>query len=225
MSARLQGLDPGLYFVTDTLLCARAGRSVALTAAGAVRGGAGIVQIRDKHIDDAAFYRLSLAVLRAVRAAASQRVAVVLNDRVDVAARLLAEGHDVHVHVGQGDTPVAEVRQRLGSQPLIGLSVASAQEVAAAEATGEVDMLGISPVFTTRTKEDAGKALGLARVRELVAGTHLPAFAIGGINLDNAGQLRATGVRGICVVSAICLASDPEASARALHRAFLAGQV
>ena len=221
MNARWRGVDPRLYFVTDTALCTRAGRSVAETAAAAVRGGAGLVQVRDKHLDDTAFYRLSLAVLAAVKgAAAGRRVPVVLNDRIAVAARLLAEGHDVHVHVGQHDMPVAAVRRRIGAQPLLGLSVATRSQVAAARAAGGVDLLGISPAFATATKDDAGQALGLARVRELVAGAGLPAVAIGGINMANAGRLRTTGVIGICVVSAICLASDPEARARALYRAF-----
>lgn len=221
MDARWQGVDPSLYFVTDSALCARAGRSVAATAAAAVRGGAGLVQVRDKALDDAAFHDLSLAVLRAVRkAAGGRRVPVVINDRVAVAARLLDEGHHVHVHVGQGDAPVAEVRHRLGPGPLLGLSVASRAEVAAARAAGGVDLLGISPVFATATKGDAGQGLGLARTRELVADAGLPAVAIGGITLANAGRLRATGVVGICVVSALCLAPDPEARARALYRAF-----
>lgn len=221
MDARWRGVDPSLYFVTDSALCARAGRSVAATAAAAVRGGAGLVQVRDKALDDAAFQELSLAVLRAVQEAApGRRVPVVLNDRVAVVARLLDAGHDVHVHVGQDDAPVAEVRRRLGPGPLLGLSVANPAEVAAARAAGGVDLLGISPVFATPTKTDAGQGLGLARTRELVADAGLPAVAIGGIKLDNAGQLRATGVVGICVVSALCLAPDPEAHARALYRAF-----
>lgn len=221
LGPRWQGIDPSLYFVTDTALCARAGRSVAATAAAAVRGGAGLVQVRDKHLDDAAFCRLSLAVLEAVQeAAGGRRVPVVLNDRIDVAVRLLAQGHDVHVHVGQDDASVTEVRRRLGHRPLLGVSAATPGQIAAARATGGVDLLGISPVFATATKDDAGQALGLARVRALVADAGLPAVAIGGINLANAGQLRATGVVGICVVSAICLAPDPQARARALYRAF-----
>lgn len=221
MNARWRGIDPSLYFITDTALCARAGRSVAETAAAAVRGGAGLVQVRDKQLDDDGFYRLGLAVLDAVaQAAGARRVPVVLNDRIDVAVRLLAEGHRVHVHVGQDDMPVAEVRRRLGPEPLLGLSVATRADIAAARSSGGVDLLGLGPVFATATKHDAGQALGLARVRELVADAALPAVAIGGINLANAGVLRATGIVGICVVSALCPAPDPEARARALYRAF-----
>lgn len=223
MTDRLQGIDSALYFITDSAQCAERGRSVPETAAAAVRGGAGWVQVRDKALDDAAFYRLSLAVLDAVERVArpaGRRVPVVLNDRVDVAARLLAEGREVHIHVGQDDMAVAAVRRRLGPQPLLGLSAAAPAEFAAARASGGVDLVGIGPVFATATKGDAGAALGLARLAELAAQAGLPAVAIGGITAARAAQVRASGVIGVCVVSAICLAADPEASARALVRAF-----
>lgn len=223
MTDRLQGIDTTLYFITDSAQCAQCGRSVAETAAAAVRGGAGWVQVRDKTLSDAAFYRLSRAVLEAVERVAlpaGRRVPVVLNDRVDVAARLLAEGRDVHIHVGQDDMPVADVRRRLGPQPLLGLSAAAPAEFAAARASGVVDLLGVGPVFATATKGDAGAALGVARLAELTARASLPVVAIGGINAARAARLRGSGVVGVCVVSAICLAADPEASARALVRAF-----
>lgn len=226
MTNRLQGVDPTLYFITDSAQCARAGRSVQETAAAAVRGGAGLVQIRDKTLDDAAFYRLSLAVLDAVEAAAAtraRRVPVVLNDRVNVAARLLAEGRNVHIHVGQDDMSAAEVRRRLGPVPLLGLSAACAGEFAAARASGVVDLVGVGPVFATATKEDAGTALGVERLTALVAQAQLPAVAIGGITVERAALLRGSGVIGVCVVSAICLAADPQASAQALVRAFTEG--
>lgn len=223
MTSRLAGIDPALYFITDSALCARAGRSVPETAAAAVRGGAGIVQVRDKTLDDAAFHDLTLAVLAAVeQAAAGRRVPVVLNDRVAVAARLIADGHDVHIHVGQDDMPVAEVRARLGPGPLIGLSITNAAELRAASAQPGIDLLGIGPIFATATKPDAAAPLGVQRLAELVRQTTIPAVAIGGIDATRAAALRPTGVVGICVVSAICLATDPETSARELRRAFRA---
>ena len=137
MDARWSGIDPRLYFVTDTPLCRRAGRTVAQTAALAVAGGAGIVQVRDKTLGDADFLALTRQVLAAVASATrgtGRRVPVVVNDRVAVARALLDDGADVHVHVGQGDLPVAEVRRVLGPRPLIGLSAATAGECAAARA-------------------------------------------------------------------------------------------
>lgn len=224
MTSRLAGIAPALYFITDSAQCAHAGRSVAETAAAAVRGGAGMVQVRDKALDDAAFHDLALAVIAAVeRAAAGRHVPVVLNDRVEVAARLIDEGHDVHIHVGQDDLPVAEVRRRLGPRPLLGLSVTNTAEARAARTIPGIDLLGIGPVFATATKPDAAEPLGAAGLAELVRQSSTPAVAIGGIDVARARLLAATGVVGVCVVSAICLAPDPEASARALVQAFHAG--
>lgn len=224
MTSRLAGIDPTLYFITDSALCARAGRSVAETAAAAVRGGAGMVQVRDKTIDDDAFHDVAVAVLDAVeKAAHGRRVPVVLNDRVAVAARLIAAGRDVHVHVGQDDLPPLQARKRLGPRPLIGLSITNEVELLAARADPCVDLFGIGPVFATATKPDAAAPLGARRLAALVRQTAIPAVAIGGIDAVRAGELRATGVVGVCVVSAICLAADPETSARALYVAFKAG--
>lgn len=223
MNTRWSGIDPRLYLVTDTDLCARAGRSVAQTVAAAVAGGAGIVQVRDKTLDDEAFAQLTRQVLDAVRAATqgtARRVPVVVNDRVRVARQLLDEGLDVHVHVGQGDQPVDAVRRLLGPRPLIGLSAATASECAAARASGCVDLIGISPVFDTATKPDAGAGVGLAGVRTLAALAGLPCVAIGGIDVARAALLRGSGVVGVCVVSAICSAPDPQAAARQLYAAF-----
>ena len=223
MDTRWRGIDPRLYFVTDTALCQRAGRSVAQTAALAVAGGAGIVQVRDKDLGDADFLTLTRQVLEAVAtviAGTGRRVPVVVNDRVVVARTLIDEGADVHIHVGQGDLSVTEVRRRLGPRPLIGLSAATAAQCTAARASGCVDLIGLSPAFDTATKLDAGAGLGLEGVRTLAAQAGLPGVAIGGIDLARAALLRGTGVVGICVVSAICLAPDPRAAAQALHAAF-----
>jgi len=223
LGQRWAGIDPSLYFVTDSALCARAGRTVAETAAAAVAGGAGIVQVRDKALPDAEFLTLARQVLAAigkVTAGTGRRVPVVVNDRVQVARILLDEGEDVHVHVGQSDAAPEQVRRLLGPAPLIGLSVGTVGEVAAAQAAGVTDLLGISPAFDTATKHDAGTGLGLEGVRALAGQSALPSVAIGGIDLARAAQLRASGVIGVCVVSAICLAADPQAMARQLYAAF-----
>lgn len=222
MSTRLQGIDPRLYFVTDTALCRQAGRSVADTAAAAVAGGAGLVQVRDKTLDDTAFEALSLDVIATVSSTAARlgrRVPVVINDRVHVARRLRDAGHAVHVHVGQSDMPVAQVRRILGPEPLLGWSVVTAADLQLANTIPDIDLVGIGPIFATRTKTDAGLALGLEGLTELASASRHPAFAIGGINASNAALLRNSGIVGICVVSAICLADDPEAMAQRLHQA------
>ena len=220
---RFAGIDTRLYLVTDSAQCEAASRSVAETVQAAVAGGVGIVQVRDKDIDDGDFYSLTRQVIAAVEAATrdtDRTVPVVLNDRVEVARRLNDEGENVHIHVGQTDTTVAEVRAALGAEPLIGLSAANSDEFAAARDSGVVDLVGIGPVFDTSTKADAPDGIGPDRLRELVAEADIPAVAIGGINADRAPDLKGRGLIGICVVSAICMADDPKTAAEELLAAF-----
>ncbi len=214
------GFDPRLYLVTDTALCAP--RSVPEVVAAAVAGGVTAVQVRDK----TASRRELLALTRAVQEVLAGRpdVRVVVNDAVDVA---LLTGADVHV--GQTDLPATEVRALLGPGPVIGVSVGGAADLAGVLAlpAGTVDLVGLSPVWATPTKPDAGTGLGLDGVRALAAAARdggLRSVAIGGIAAANAGAVAATGVDGVCVVSGICAAADPAAAAREL-RAALEAQV
>ena len=208
--------DPTLYLVTDTRLCRP--RPVADVVRAAVAGGVTAVQVRDKE----ASRRELLELTRAVRTAVADRpgVAVVVNDAVDVALIAGADG----VHVGQEDLPVLEVRRIVGPDLVVGLSVESADDLAAALRlpSGTVDVVGLSPVWATPTKPEAGPGLGLEAVRELAQAAHaggLLAVAIGGIDAGRAAAVADTGVDGICVVSDICAADDPETSARLLRSA------
>lgn len=236
-NSRLAGIDTRLYLVTDSAQCREAGRSVAETVREAVAGGVGIVQVRDKDIDDDAFYTLTREVLAAVDSATAdsatadsatadtnRRVPVVLNDRVAVAQQLLAEGVHVDIHVGQSDIPVEQVRELVGPEPLIGLSAANDAEFSAARESGVVDLVGIGPVYDTTTKTDAPDGIGPGRLGELVDQAGLPAVGIGGISTARAAELRGRGLIGICVVSAICRAEDPRAAARQLLAEFGDGQ-
>jgi thiamine-phosphate pyrophosphorylase len=126
--------------------------------------------------------------------------------------------------VGQDDLPATDVRALLGPGPLVGVSVGGAADLAAVLAlpAGTVDLVGLSPVWATPTKPDAGPGLGLDGVRALAAAARdggVLAVAIGGISAANAASVAATGVDGICVVSDICAAPDPAAAARALRTA------
>jgi thiamine-phosphate pyrophosphorylase len=214
--------DPTLYLVTDTALSAP--RPVADVVRAAVAGGVTTVQVRDK----TASRRELLALTRAVQAALADRPDVVLwvNDAVDVA--LLAGVHGVHV--GQDDLPPAEVRALLGPDRLLGFSVSSVAELDVARGlqAGTVDLVGIGPVWTTPTKPDAGSALGPDGVRGLAEAARAAGFAtvaIGGIDADRAAEVAATGVDGVCVVSALCAAPDPDAAARALRSAIDRGRL
>ncbi len=210
---RRHAFDPRLYLVTDTALCSP--RSVPEVVAAAVAGGVTAVQVRDK----TAPRRELLQLTRAVQAVLADRpdVAVVVDDALDVA--LLAGAHGVHL--GQDDLPVDTVRA-MAPQLHLGLSVGSAAQLDAALAlpAGTVDLVGLSPLWSTPTKIDAGPELGLAGVRDLAARARsagITAVAIGGIRRDRAGEVAATGVDGICVVSDVCAATDPRAAAAALR--------
>jgi thiamine-phosphate pyrophosphorylase len=206
--------DPTLYLVTDTALSRP--RPVADVVRAAVAGGVTTVQVRDK----TASRRELLELTRAVQAALADRpdVAVWVNDAVDVA--LLAGVHGVHL--GQDDLPPAAVRALLGPDRLLGFSVSSVAELDVARAlpAGTVDLVGIGPVWTTPTKPDAGRALGPEGVRALADAAREAGFttvAIGGVDAGRAAEVAAAGVDGVCVVSAICAAADPDAAARALR--------
>jgi thiamine-phosphate pyrophosphorylase len=206
--------DPTLYLVTDTELCRPT--PVADVVRAAVAGGVTAVQVRDKHASRRDLLELVRAVQRAV--ADTPGVRVVVNDALDVALIARADG----VHVGQDDLPAAEVRALIGPDRLLGLSVSSRAELDAALAlpAGTLDLVGLSPVWGTPTKPDTGPALGLAGVAELASAARaggLAAVAIGGISDDRAAAVTATGVDGICVVSAVCAAADPAAAARKLR--------
>lgn len=208
--------DLTLYLVTDTQLCRP--RSVADVVRAAVAGGVTAVQVRDKD----ASRRELLALTRAAQAAVADRpdVPVVVNDALDVALLAGADG----VHVGQQDLPVAEVRALLGPDRLVGLSVESADDLGEALRLppGTVDVVGLSPVWSTPTKPEAGPGLGLDTVRELAAAARaggIRSVAIGGIDATRAASVAAAGVDGICVVSDICAAADPREAAARLRSA------
>lgn len=239
---RLAPYDWTLYFVTDTAQCASVGRTVAETVAEAVAGGAGIVQVRDKDASDAEVEALTREVLTAVERGAAERasapvsaptsvpVPVFVDDRLDVVRRLREEGLDVHIHVGQTDEPIAEVRRVLGPEPLVGLSARTPEQFAAAalrdEDTGAglVDLLGIGPAYDTTTKAGAPAGFGpdgIAALASAAVQMGLPAVGIGGITAERAPELASAPLLGICVVSAICRAEDPRAAATAIRAAYL----
>ncbi|WGH84673.1 thiamine phosphate synthase [Auritidibacter ignavus] len=216
--------DWRLYYITDTEY------SGGLTAVPdvvveAVKGGAGVVQVRDKTLSDEEFAELTVACQHAVRNQLGQQrfeqVRFFVNDRLDVARQL-----GCHLHLGQTDTPISEARAVLGEEVMIGLSTSTPRQVREAVNHQLADVLGIGPFAVTPTKPDAATPLGLTGISQCVqatAGSKVKCVAIGGINTTNAADIyRRTGVDGICVVSAIAAASDPAQVAAqlfsALHR-------
>lgn len=205
-------IDWRLYYVTDPDLSGGRDR-VAHTVEQAVLGGATVVQFRDKNADDDTFRKGVLACREAIESAVAKGAAgaeLFVNDRLGIAVEL-----GTHLHIGQSDGDPAVVREALGPDRLLGVSVSSRAELDAIAAIGCADVVGLSPVWSTSTKTDTAPALGLEGVRELLAArpAGLPAVAIGGINATNAAEVIATGVDGICVVSAIAAATRPREAA------------
>lgn len=202
-------LSLDLYLVTDRAQCAA--RGLEATVAAAVRGGATVVQLRDPHASGRELYELAAALVAQL---AGTDVAVFVDDRADVALAAGAHG----VHVGQSDLPAPVVRRLAGPALRIGWSVHDHDELAEVRRwpDGTVDYLGIGPVYPTTTKADAKTPLGVDGLAALVADSPLPCVAIGGITVERAPAVWATGVAGLAVVSAVCAAPDPAQAARQL---------
>jgi thiamine-phosphate pyrophosphorylase len=199
-----------LCLVTDRGL--GRGRALADIVAAAVRGGATMVQLREK----AATTRAFLDQARALKAMlAPLGVRFVVNDRLDVALAVDADG----LHVGQDDMPVAEARRLLGPDKIVGLSITDAAQARAADAMA-ADYLGVGPIYQQQTKDDASPPLGVEGLRAIRALTRKPIVAIGGLTPDNCAPLLAAGADGFAVVSAIVAADDPETAARRFARLF-----
>jgi thiamine-phosphate pyrophosphorylase len=198
----------GLYLVTDRKLCGD--RPLEEVVTRAIQGGVACVQLREKDLCTRAFVS-EAARLRALLVSA--KVPLIINDRLDVALAVGAEG----VHVGQDDMPCELVRRLLGPSAIIGLSVESWGDVERAQ-DQPVDYLGVSPVFETPTKTNTQRPWGLEGLARIRAYSRHPLVAIGGLNAANVADVVQAGAEGIAVVSAICGASDPMGAAETLSR-------
>jgi thiamine-phosphate pyrophosphorylase len=182
-----------------------------------VRGGATLVQLRDKHSTTRAMISRAEAVKAALEAEAATCVRFLVNDRVDVALAVDADG----VHLGQDDMGVEDARRLLGPTAIIGLSLKTVGEAAAAPLNA-LDYAGIGGVFATSSKNNPDPPIGpagLARVVEALRArvADFPVCAIAGITVGNAGEVIGAGADGIAVISALAKARDPEAAARDLR--------
>jgi thiamine-phosphate diphosphorylase len=199
-----------LYVITDERL--GRGRSHLQIAEAAIRGGADVVQLRDKTASSRRLYDIALQLRRLTREA---KVPFVVNDRLDVALAADADG----VHVGREDLPPAVVRGILGPGRILGISVESVDEAVAAERDG-ADYLGVGPVFEARgSKADAGEPLGLDLIARIRRASRLPIVAIGGIHAGNARSVRDAGADAAAVISAVASADDVAQAARLLKLA------
>lgn len=210
-----KSFDLSLYVLLDREFSG--GRPLVEVAAAAVRGGATILQLRDKGDDTRRFYTDAMAVVAWARAAS---VPVIINDRIDIALAVDADG----VHVGEDDLPLFVTRRLLGAKKIIGASAGSILAADEAVAMG-ADYLGVGPVYEARaTKPDAGPPAGLDLVREVAARSRVPICGIGGINATNAAAVIAVGASGVAVISAVGLAEDVENASHTLLQAVQNGR-
>ena len=173
-------------------------------------GGADLIQLRDKRLDDRQILQRA-GILR--RLTADTACCYIVNDRPDLARATDADG----VHLGQEDLPIALAREILGPRALVGVSTHSLPQAMQAEAEG-TSYVGVGPTFASTTKTfDQFPGLNLL---EQVAGTvRIPSFAIGGIDAGNLHRVQGTGIRRIAVSSAVWQAADVEAACRQLRNA------
>jgi thiamine-phosphate pyrophosphorylase len=205
---KLQKIDYSLYLVTDRGLAK--GRATLEIVRAAVEGGVTCVQLREKECSTREFIEQALAVNEFLK---ERGVPLIINDRVDVALAVAADG----VHLGQTDMPLKAARKILGDSMIIGISAESPEDAVEAE-RGGADYLGISPIYATPTKTDTAPPLGLEGLRAIREAVKLPLVGIGGLNRDNAAEVIRSGGTGVAVVSAIAAAGDPAAAARSLRQ-------
>ena len=198
--------DLRLYLVTDRPLSL--GRDIDWIVEEAVKGGATMVQLREKDCSTREFIELAAKLKETLKPLG---VPLLINDRIDVALAVDADG----VHIGQSDMPYKTARALLGPDKIIGLSVENMEDIRVANEL-DVDYVGISPVYSTHTKTDTAAPFGLDGLREAVKLSVHPTVAIGGMNMKTAKDVMACGTDGIAVVSAIVSADSPCEAARNL---------
>jgi thiamine-phosphate pyrophosphorylase len=188
----------GLYIILDPSVCPARPLVEVLTAAA--EAGASLFQYRNKTASMKDAYIEALALREA---AAKADVLFIVNDRCDLALAVDADG----VHLGQEDLPLDLARQVMGPDKLIGISTHSPDQVL--EATvGKPDYLGFGPIFKPGSKQDHDPVVGLEGLRAMRRLTSLPVFAIGGIQIAQAGEVMRAGANGVALISAILRAPD-----------------
>ncbi len=202
-------IDYTLYLVTDRVLMSSA--SIEESVEQAIMGGCTLVQLREKTVSSRDFYETALRVRKITRRLG---VPLIINDRVDIALAVNADG----IHVGQNDLPADVVRQIIGPERIVGVSAGNLAEALSAVEAG-ADYLGVGAMYATDTKEDAD-VVSMEELRRIREAVNLPIVVIGGINKKNAPYFGAIGMDGLAVVSAIVAQMDVSSAARELKVAF-----
>lgn len=203
-------VDYSIYLVTDRGLLQ--GRDLMDAVAEAIEGGVTLIQLREKDISSREFYQLAL---RVKELAHSRGVPLLINDRLDIALAVDADG----LHIGQDDLPVQVARKLLGPDKILGLSVSTVKEAVQGEKDG-ADYLGAGPFYHTASKDVSISPIGPAGLKKIKETVSIPVVGIGGIGLSNIEEVKGTGVDGVAVISAIMGAPDIKDAASKLADAW-----
>ena len=196
-----------LYAVTDRAWIGT--QSLYEQVEAALKGGATCVQLREKELDDEAFLNEAMEISALCK---QYGVPFFINDNVEIAIKCHADG----IHVGQEDMEAAQVRQKVGDDMMIGVSVHSVEEALEAVRNG-ADCLGVGAMFSTSTKTNI-EVLSKEVLKDICAAVDIPVVAIGGITKSNISQLVGTGIDGVALVSAIFAVDDIENECRQLRK-------
>ena len=199
--------DFKLYVIIDRDLIKK--RDILKIVNDVLRGGADIIQLRDKSSDDGGFLRDARAIKKI---ATRYNRPVIINDRVDIARIVDADG----VHLGQGDIPIEEARKILRKK-IIGVSTHNAEQAKNAKRRG-ASYIGIGPIFRTQTKKGLSP-IGLHILKRISKTIDIPFFAIGGIALDNIADVKKAGAGRVAVVSSAIKSKNVHMSVKRLKEA------
>ena len=196
-SGRCAQKDLTLYAITDRHWLN--GETLKSQVEKALKGGATMIQIREKDLDEKAFLSEAEELLALCR---SYGVPFIVNDNVELAVKIGADG----VHVGQSDMNARDVRALIGNDKILGVSTQTVEQALFAQECG-ADYLGVGAVFPTGSKDDA-EVLDRKTLMDICKAVSIPVVAIGGITKDNVRELKGTGIAGISVISAIFAQKD-----------------
>jgi len=186
-----------LYAVTDRSWLN--GETLKSAVEKALKGGATFIQLREKELEEGKFFEEAKEIKKLCK---KYYVPFVINDNVDIAIAVDADG----VHVGQKDMKAGNVRELLGRDKILGVSVQTVRQAILAEKAG-ADYLGVGAVFNTSSKADADY-VSYETLKAICEAVSIPVVAIGGINKDNIMELSGSGICGIAVISAIFAQPD-----------------
>ena len=202
-------IDFSLYIITTEIPILK--RNHLDVAEAALSAGATMIQLRDKSKSTEEMLDIASSLRELTRQAG---ITLIVNDRADVALDVGADG----VHLGQNDLPLSYVRRFCTSEMIIGISVKTLDQAIKAAKEG-ADYLGVGPIFSTPSKDDAGEPIGCEIIAQIRDRVKLPLVAIGGITKDNLEEVFKAGADGIAVISAVACAEDmEEATAELLKR-------